>query len=63
MYNKNTNETLTNDGLCVCEDNTISASEALIIDKVIENYSSLMDSPSRWVTLEEFEKRMRRAST
>jgi len=61
MYNRKTNEILTNDKLCVCEDNYISENESAIIDMVIENYSSLMNNPSRWVTLDEFEKRMWRA--
>lgn len=61
MYNQNIkNENLTNEELCVCETSSISEREAAIIDKVIATYAPLMDRPEHWVTLDEFEERLRR---
>ena len=65
MYIKNNDETLindiTNDEFCVCEDYSIPEHERAAIDKVIEIYEPLINSPEHWVTLDEFERRMRRA--
>lgn len=60
MYNKNNEDLLTNDELCVCKDVSIPAHERAVIDRVIEMYENGEFGENDFVEWHEVKERMRR---